>query len=164
MPGKPVAQQSGHSQRGHAAAVLRTGETQIARVLRLVLAETKIVSGLVFVLDHCEDDPGELSELAAMLGQRSIPLFVFHECADHDERSLKAKPVFKRMADASGGVYAEFKPDIPARCFGKCSRMSGRSRRLVPRALTASRRRKTPEARALQGRLRLLLGPARREG
>jgi hypothetical protein len=90
------------------------GETQIARVLRLTLAEREKVCGVVFVGDHCEDDPGELRELAQNLGQRRMPLFVFHECADHDERSLQAKPVFKRMAEASGGVYVEFKPDSGA--------------------------------------------------
>jgi hypothetical protein len=141
-----------------------TGETQIARVLRLVLAETKIVSGLVFVLDHCEDDPGELSELAAMLGQRSIPLFVFHECADHDERSLKAKPVFKRMADASGGVYAEFKPDNTGAVLREMLSNVGALAAAGPEGVNRVAPPKTPEARALQGRLRLLLGPARREG
>src|ERR1700685_745770 len=84
------------------------GNTQIARVLRLALAEKEPVSGLVYVGDHCEDDGGELRELAASLGARSVPVFVFHECADDDRRSLKAKPVFKRMAEASGGVYVEF--------------------------------------------------------
>ena len=90
------------------------GNTQIARVLRLALAEKEPVSGLVYVGDHCEDDAGELRELAASLGARPVSVFVFHECADDDRRSLKAKPIFKRMAEASGGVYVEFKPDSGA--------------------------------------------------
>jgi hypothetical protein len=87
------------------------GYTQIERMLRFVLAEEQRISGVVFVGDHCEDDPAILCELAQAFGRRSMPLFVFHECADHDERSLQAKPIFKRMAELSGGVYSEFKPD-----------------------------------------------------
>ena len=88
-----------------------TGETQIARVLQAALEEKEPIDGVVFVGDHSEDSPDALLALAARLGKRSMPLFMFHECADHDERSLKAKPVFKRMAELSGGVYVEFKPD-----------------------------------------------------
>jgi hypothetical protein len=138
------------------------GETQIARVLRLTLAEREKVCGVVFVGDHCEDDPGELRELAQLLGQKHIPLFVFHECADHDERSLHAKPVFKRMAEASGGVYVEFKPDSGAVLQEMllnvgvlaAAGVEGVHRVALPQ---------TPEARQLQGRLRLLLGPAPRK-
>jgi len=88
-----------------------TGATQIARVLRMALSEQDGVVGLVYVGDHCEEDPDELIELARLLGQRPLPLFVFHECADRDPRSLEAKPVFKGMAEVSGGAYVEFKPD-----------------------------------------------------
>jgi hypothetical protein len=91
-----------------------SGGTQIARLLRLALGEKETVSGVVFVGDHCEDDPGVLFELAQALGRKSVPLFVFHECADHDQWSLEAKPVFRRLAEASGGVYVEFKPDSGA--------------------------------------------------
>jgi hypothetical protein len=136
------------------------GYTQIARVLRLALAEGETISGLVFVGDHCEDDPGELRELAAKLGRRSVPLFVFHECADDNGRSIQAKPVFKSMAEASGGVYVEFKPDsgvvlrelllnVGAHA---AAGVEGIRRVALP---------KTPEARQLQGKMMLLLGPAR---
>lgn len=91
-----------------------TGTTQIARTLRLALAEKQKVSGVVFVGDHCEENPDELIGLAKELGKRSMPLFIFHECADWDQNSLKAKPVFKGMAEASHGVYSEFKPDSGA--------------------------------------------------
>jgi len=134
-----------------------TGETQIARVLRLALAEEEKISGVVFIGDHCEDDPARLRELAQALGQRSIPLFVFHECADHDGRSLEAKPVFKSMAAASGGVYVEFKPDSGAVLREMLSNIAafsaagveGVKRVAVPKTLPAQQ---------LQGRL-LLLGP-----
>jgi hypothetical protein len=132
------------------------GETQIARVLRLALAEKETISGLVFIGDQCEDDPRELCELAASLGRRSLPLFVFHECADGDELSLKAKPVFKRMAELSGGVYCEFKPDSGAvlrEMLASVGALAAAGAKGVRQIATP----KTPEARQLQARL--LLGP-----
>jgi hypothetical protein len=91
-----------------------SGLTQIARTLRMALSEKEKLSGMVFVGDHCEEEHYELEDLAEKLGQKSIPLFVFHECADHDEQSLRAKPIFMRMAKMSGGVYTEFRPDSGA--------------------------------------------------
>lgn len=87
------------------------GRTQIARMLRAALGEEKELGGIIFVGDQCEDSRDELLHLAQELGERNIPLFVFHECADADRRSLNTKPIFKRMAEASHGVYVEFKPD-----------------------------------------------------
>jgi len=134
------------------------GQTQIARVLRFVaLMEREPVSGVVFVGDHCEDDAGELREWAAVLGQRSIPVFVFHECADHDERSLDAKPLFKHLATASGGVYCEFKPDSGAVLREMLSSVAAFSAAGVEGVKQAALPH-TPEARQLQKRL--LLGPS----
>jgi hypothetical protein len=91
------------------------GATQIVRLLSLVdAAEDENISGMVFIGDHCEEDHDELVDLARRLGRKSIPLFIFHECADDDRRSLKAKPIFKRIADVSKGQYVEFKPDSGA--------------------------------------------------
>jgi hypothetical protein len=87
------------------------GHTQIEKMLRLVLAQSEKPSAVVFVGDHCEENPEELLGLAETLRDRAIPLFVFHECDDHDPWSLWAKQIFKRMAELSGGVYVEFKPD-----------------------------------------------------
>ncbi len=134
-----------------------TGETQIARVLRLALAETEKLSGVVFVGDHCEDDPSELSQLARELGRKSVPIFLFHECADHDERSLKAKPIFKQLAEASHGIYVEFKPDsgdvlremLPSLGAFSAAGTEGVRRIALPR---------TPEARELRSRLLLSSG------
>ena len=92
----------------------KAGNTQIARVLKLALAEKEKLSGVVFIGDHCEDNPEELLNLAATLGKRSIPLFIFHEIVDYDSRALDARPVFERMAKLSGGVYSEFRPDSGA--------------------------------------------------
>jgi hypothetical protein len=88
-----------------------SGKTQIRRLLNRVIAEEQKLSCAVFIGDHCEEDHFELKYLAGSLGRRSIPLYIFHECADHDERSLQAKPLFKQMAELSGGLYVEFKPD-----------------------------------------------------
>jgi hypothetical protein len=134
-----------------------TGETQIARLLRVALGEREKVSGVVFVGDHCEEKPGELLALAAPLGQRSMPLFVFHECADHDRGSLQAKPVFKRMAEARGGVYVEFKPDSGAvlrEMLSSVAAFTAAGHEGVKQVGRAA----TPEGRQLQGRL--LVGPA----
>ena len=131
------------------------GYTQIARLLRVALAEKEKVSGVVLVLDHCEDDADELLDLARTLGERSMPLYVFHECADYSKRSLKAKPLFKRMAETSGGVYVEFKPDSGAVLREMLSTVAaftaGGSEgvRQVGRAVT-------PEARQLRSSLLLL--------
>ena len=92
----------------------KTGNTQIARLLRMACAAEETLAGVVFVGDHCEEDASELVELAKALRGKTTPLFVFHECADHDQHSLNARRVFERMAEASGGVYVEFKPDSGA--------------------------------------------------
>jgi hypothetical protein len=92
----------------------KMGQTQIARMLRLILGEETEVSAVVFVGDHSEDDPDELFELALMLKERSLPVFCFHECVNQNDLAMKAKPVFKHMAETSGGMYVEFKPDSGA--------------------------------------------------
>jgi hypothetical protein len=103
----------------------KIGETQIARMLYHALAEnfkltlagepdSTHISGVVFIGDHSEDYPELLLQHATELGRQSMPIFVFHEISDHDERSLQARPVFERMAELSGGVYVEFRPDSGA--------------------------------------------------
>ena len=131
-----------------------TGETQIARLLRCVLSEEEIISGVVFVGDHSEDDPCELLKLAHALGQRSMPLFIFHECADHDERSLQAKPIFKQMAAASNGAYMEFRPDSGATLREMLTSVAAVSAGGVE-GLERLALPKTSEARRLRGRLLL---------
>ncbi|HEX4065911.1 MAG TPA: hypothetical protein VHZ09_07790 [Acidobacteriaceae bacterium] len=134
-----------------------TGYTQIGKLLRVALGERDRIEGVVFVGDHCEEQATEMHAVAALLRDRKIPLYIFHECADWDERSLQAKPVFKRMAEISGGVYVEFKPDsgevlrelLPTIAAFSAAGVEGIARLALPR---------TPEARQLQGSLRLLLG------
>jgi hypothetical protein len=132
------------------------GNTQIAKMLRVVLAEAEkeSISGVVFVGDHCEDWPRELRKLAQTLGERSIPLFVFHECAGDDARALKAKPVFEYMASASGGAYVPFKPDsgtVLKELLSSVAAFSAGGAEGVERMAAP----KTPEALELRGRLLL---------
>ncbi len=149
----------------------RTGETQIARMLRCALLEKKLltmtgeagsanISGVVFIGDHSEDRPETLLELAAELRTQSMPLFIFHEISDSDERSLQARPVFERMAEFSGGVYVEFKPDsgsVLKELLSNVAAFSAAGAEGVERMALP----KTSEARQLRGRL--LLGSGERK-
>lgn len=133
------------------------GNTRIAKLMRLALAQKENLSAVVFVGDHCEEEESELASLAAMLGDKQIPFFAFHECDDHDQWSLRAKPVFKRMAEASGGVYVEFNPNsgevlkelLPTIAAFSAAGVEGLDRIALPR---------TAEAKQLQESLRLMLG------
>lgn len=133
------------------------GNTQIARLLRRVLDVREKPSALVFVGDHCEENPEQLLGLAETLRGRSIPLFLFHECDDHDQWSLSAKPLFKRMAEISGGVYVEFKSDsgdvlkelLPSVAAFSAGGAEGVARLALPR---------TAEARRLRAKLMLASG------
>lgn len=136
------------------------GQTQIGDLLRLVLAQKEIPSGVVFVGDHCQENHAQLVALAQALGERSIPLFVFHECADHDPWSLMVIPLFKRMAEASGGVYVEFRPDSGAvlkELLSNVAALAANGVEGVEKLALPT----TPEARQLQARL--LLGSGGRK-
>jgi hypothetical protein len=60
------------------------GKTQIARVLRHALDESKAarIGALVFVGDCIEEDADELGALAGELGLRGVPVFAFQEGHD----------------------------------------------------------------------------------
>ena len=60
------------------------GRTQIARVLRHAIAETraKRINALVFVGDAMEEPIDELCDLAGELGVLGLPVFLFHEGRD----------------------------------------------------------------------------------
>ncbi|MCC5872284.1 MAG: VWA domain-containing protein [Gammaproteobacteria bacterium] len=86
------------------------GQTQIERVLRYALDETRRqrISALVFVGDCIEEDCDRLCGLAGELGLLGTPLFVFHEGA-------RSSQCFRDMARAAGGAYAPFSVDAAAR-------------------------------------------------
>lgn len=86
------------------------GQTQILRLLRHALAETKRqrVAALVFVGDAMEEDADALCHAAGELGLRGTPVFVFHEGADP-----VAGTTFRQIARLSGGAYAPFDTASP---------------------------------------------------
>ena len=87
----------------------KAGHTQLAKVLRLALAEKEPLSGVVFIGDACEESPEELYELAAALGEKRVPLFMFHDYGGRDTDAVEAAgPVFDYMAEASHGAYCPF--------------------------------------------------------
>lgn len=81
------------------------GQTQIAKVLRHVTAETKRrkVNALVFVGDCMEESIDELAQLAGELGLLGVPAFMFHEGGD----PIAAK-AFKEIARLTRGAYCPF--------------------------------------------------------
>jgi len=87
------------------AVTCLSGMTQIERVLRHALAETRArrVQALVFVGDACEEDPAVLHQLAGQLNIAGTPAFVFQEGAD-----ALAEAVFREIARLSGGAWCRF--------------------------------------------------------
>ncbi len=83
----------------------RGGRTQIGKVLRQAIAETRRqkVQALVFVGDCMEEDVDELCHLAGQLGVLGVPAFVFHE---GDEP--RARRAFEEIARLTGGACCAF--------------------------------------------------------
>jgi len=141
-----------------------TGGTQIERVLRVALAETLPLSGVVFIGDFCEEEHDKLIDLARRCGRRKIPLYIFHEqlplyagISDQEE----AAALFQQMADVSGGVYCHFTLESACTLRELLSTVAAYSTGGAE-AVKQVRQRETvttPEARQLQNRL--LLGAGR---
>jgi len=81
------------------------GKTQIGRVLKHAMAETKArrVNALVFVGDAMEEDIDALGHLAGELGLLGLPCFLFHEGQDPI-----ARRAFEQIARLSGGACCSF--------------------------------------------------------
>ena len=81
------------------------GHTQIKKVLQHARQEhsKNPLKAIVFVGDAIEENSDNLCLLAGQLGVLGLPLFMFHEGANHGVGS-----VFKQMAELSGGAYAPF--------------------------------------------------------
>jgi hypothetical protein len=81
------------------------GQTQIARVLKHAIAETKKtkVNALVFVGDCMEEDIDALCHEAGQLGVLGVPCFMFHEGNDPI-----AQRAFSQIAKLTGGAYCSF--------------------------------------------------------
>jgi hypothetical protein len=87
------------------SVVCRAGETQIGKVLRHAVNETKKdkVHALVFVGDCVEEDVDGLGAVAGELGLLGVPAFVFHE-----GRESVAAFAFKEIARLTHGAYCRF--------------------------------------------------------
>ncbi|MDP6786557.1 MAG: VWA domain-containing protein [Rhodospirillales bacterium] len=81
------------------------GETQIGKVLRHAINETKKrkVNALVFVGDSIEEDVDKLGALAGELGLLGVPAFMFHEGEDPI-----AKFAFRQIARLTNGACCSF--------------------------------------------------------
>lgn len=85
----------------------RAGQTQIRKVLKHAINETKArrVAALVFVGDCVEEDVDELGALAGELGVLGVPAFMFHEGNDP-----LAGFAFREIARLTHGAYCRFDP------------------------------------------------------
>jgi hypothetical protein len=81
------------------------GKTQIGKVLRHAIADTKRqkVNAVVFVGDCMEEDIDKLCSFAGELGLLNVPVFVFHE-----GRETRAANAFRQIARLSNGAYCPF--------------------------------------------------------
>lgn len=81
------------------------GRTQIERVLRHALAETKQkkVNAVVFVGDCMEENLDLLADAAGHLGLAGVPVFLFHEGPDP-----LAEAAFQHIARLTGGACCRF--------------------------------------------------------
>jgi hypothetical protein len=81
------------------------GQTQIGKVLRHAVAETKRkrVGALVFVGDALEEDIDKLAVAAGELGLLGVPVFMFHEGGDP-----QVARGFKQIATLTKGAYCAF--------------------------------------------------------
>ncbi len=88
------------------------GHTQIERVLRHALAETRQrpLQVVVLIGDCCEEALDPLCELAGELGLQGTRIFAFHEGRDPTGERL-----FRQLARLSGGVFAPFDTASAAR-------------------------------------------------
>jgi hypothetical protein len=90
----------------------RGGHTQIGKVLSHVRDEAKAgrVGALVFVGDSMEERLDDLCAIAGELGLLGVKAFMFHE-----GDSVVAGNAFKEIARLTGGAYAKFDANAPAR-------------------------------------------------
>ena len=81
------------------------GRTQIGRILKHTIAETKKrkVDALVFIGDCMEEEVDELCTSAGELGVLGVPVFVFQE-GDDPAASL----AFRQFATLTGGAHCRF--------------------------------------------------------
>lgn len=90
----------------------RGGKTQIGRVLRHALDETRAqrVGALVYIGDAMEEDIDDLSATAGELGLLGLKAFMFQEGGDG-----AATTAYREIARLTGGAHAAFDASAPRR-------------------------------------------------
>ncbi|WP_018687632.1 hypothetical protein [Ahrensia kielensis] len=88
----------------------RAGHTQINKVLKHAIDENANVpiNALVYIGDAMEENPDDLGHVAAQLGMRKVPVFVFQE--GHNNL---AEAAFKEVARLSSGGWFRFDRNAP---------------------------------------------------
>lgn len=88
----------------------RAGRTQIGRVLRHAITETRRrrVHALVFIGDSMEENIDLLADAAGTLGVLGVPVFLFHE-----GRDAGAGLAFEEIARLSRGACCRFDAGSP---------------------------------------------------
>lgn len=88
----------------------KAGQTQIRRVLRHAIAETRRrpVRALVFIGDAFEEELDEVAGLAGELGILGVRAFLFHEGGDP-----RAERAFREIARLTGGACCRFDRNAP---------------------------------------------------
>jgi hypothetical protein len=105
MPGVEMGVGAEASRRHDGEDRIRSGHTQIGKVLAHAKHETGIlkVAALVFVGDAMEENPDDLGVAAAELGRLGVPVFMFQE-GNH----RRVEHVFRDIADLTHGAYCRF--------------------------------------------------------
>ena len=109
----------------------RGGLTQIGRLLRHALAESKRgrINALVFVGDACEEPPDQVAHAAGQLAVLRVPCFLFQEGTDP-----VAARVFRDVATLTGGAHVPFAAGSAAQLralFGAVAAYAARGRQGV---------------------------------
>ncbi len=101
----PWVVNSGELLRFMSSVFCLAGQTQIGKVLKRAIKETKQkkVSALVFVGDAMEEDIDQIGHMAGELGLLGVPCFMFHEGGDPVSRRA-----FQQIARLSGGAFCNF--------------------------------------------------------
>lgn len=142
------------------------GYSQIGNILRFALNEPEGLDGVIFIGDQCEEDHGELTSLAASLGRRKIPLYIFHEVSRQEgytSLSVEAIPLFKLLARVTNGVYTELSASSGATLRELLATVGAFSAAAHEGLRQLASTTRTPEARQLQKTMLMLPAPGRKE-
>lgn len=106
----PWLRDSGRLMAVMGSVTCQAGETQLRKVLKHALKETrtKKVNALVFVGDSFEEDIDQVGALAGEMGLRGVPAFMFHEGGNP-----ASAYAFQQVARLSNGAFCNFDGSSP---------------------------------------------------